>query len=142
MSGTLYVINRVAELYSEGSVLPSAWNMLEHVKMIPDSTKFHEMMCRNCEPMSITCGSFENSPMISVGPQLAQQHQHEHQGRAHLHGGAERLADALRLSCAEVLAGDGCSGERDRHHRQEDPCMMRPPMPNAAWAAAPKLRSA
>jgi hypothetical protein len=36
----------VAELRSDGQVLPSAWNRLEHVKISPVATKFHEMMRR------------------------------------------------------------------------------------------------
>ena len=36
--------SRAALLTSAGMVLPSAWNIPEQVKMIPDATKFHEII--------------------------------------------------------------------------------------------------
>src|ERR1043165_3789932 len=41
---------RVADVASDGIVLPIAWNMLDVTKMIPDATKFHETMRRYSTP--------------------------------------------------------------------------------------------
>ena len=51
------VIKRDALLTNAGKVLPSAWNMPEHVKMMPDATKLSEMICRNSTPTRMTSGS-------------------------------------------------------------------------------------
>ena len=60
MAGPTNVTRREALLASDGQVLPSPWQVLEHVKMSPFATKFHEIMIRNCAPTAATPGSTEN----------------------------------------------------------------------------------
>ena len=43
-AGTANVTMRVALLITEGMVLPSAWNIDEHVKITPEATKLNERM--------------------------------------------------------------------------------------------------
>ena len=49
---------------SGGMVLPIAWNMLAFTKIIPDATKFHEMIRRYSEPTATTAGSCEKKLII------------------------------------------------------------------------------
>ena len=56
-AGTISIAMRSADAASEGIVLPSAWNMLDATKMIPEATKFHEMICRYTVPAPTTAGS-------------------------------------------------------------------------------------
>ena len=55
-----YWESNITTLASDGQVLPSPWKVLEHVKMSPFATKFHEIMIRNCAPTAATPGSTEN----------------------------------------------------------------------------------
>ena len=61
---------RVTEAMSDGMVLPIAWNMLEHTKISPDATKFHEMMRRYSSPTAMTAGSSEKTRMSAAGTML------------------------------------------------------------------------
>jgi hypothetical protein len=57
----------VNDVASGGSVLPSAWNMLEATKITPEATKLHATIRRYSLPTAITSGSSENTPMIGAG---------------------------------------------------------------------------
>src|SRR5207244_13179034 len=58
---------RTMEARSEGTVFPSAWNMLEATKITPEATKFHEMICRYSSPTATTCGSVEKMRIKAEG---------------------------------------------------------------------------
>src|SRR5687767_1679956 len=66
-TGTAMMTTRVAEVISDGMVLPIAWNMLELTKMIPDATKFHARMCRYSTATAIAAGSLvKMATMVSA----------------------------------------------------------------------------
>ena len=113
-------MSRVPDEINEGTVLPSAWNMLEHVKMMPLAAKFQEMMCRNIAPTRTTSGSCENSPINASGCHWHRNISTSISTADHDRGGLEGLAYALGLARTVVLASDRRGGECDRHGRQED----------------------
>ena len=76
-------------------------------------------MRRYSEPNATTASSLLKNAYERIGRDVAQQREHQHHGRAHLGGGAERLAHARALARAEVLADHRSGGERDRHHGEE-----------------------
>src|SRR5262249_54287648 len=66
-AGMTTTVTRTTEETSEGTVLPIAWNVLEHTKTMPDATKFQDTIRRYSVPTAITSGSFEKIRIIAAG---------------------------------------------------------------------------
>ena len=57
MIGMATSVMRLTDVIRGGTVLPSAWNMLEDTNTTPEVTKLHAAMCRYSTPMRTTSGS-------------------------------------------------------------------------------------
>ena len=106
------------ELTSGGTVLPSAWNMLELTNTMPDGMKFQATMRRYSAPTASTPGSSLNTLNQRFGRDAADHEQHHHRDGA-ISRRPERRAHAIGQARAEVLAGDRADREAERDHRHE-----------------------
>src|SRR5688572_16730077 len=57
MAGMTLMIRRIADVASDGSVLPRAWNMLDDTNVTPEATKFSTTIRKYSTPTEVTSAS-------------------------------------------------------------------------------------
>ena len=112
--------SRSADVISDGSVLPSAWNMLDDTNVMPDA---HEVQHHDVQVIDADRDHFRielKSRISGVRREVDRRSRSRASGRRHRRG-LERRAHAIALARGEVLAGDRRDGEAQAPRRAGTP---------------------